>query len=94
MTPEELEAFKGHVKIEEHSQFRLLQKVVTHIDSQAAQIKALKEALIEEKASGLFNGPWDDGLPDNCGYDAAMNACRHEAEKRLRDELPEVSWDE
>ena len=47
------------------------------------EIKRLEDALVEERARGLFNGPWCSDLPDDCGYDAEMNAARIEARKQL-----------
>ena len=55
-----------------------------------AQVAALKKIAIKEKASGLFNGPWDSGLPDDCGYDAEIEACRTEARRQLAEEHPEA----
>lgn len=54
------------------------------LDTQAGQIEAMKEKLVEVKAIGLFNSPWDSGLPDGCGYDAEMAACRDEAHQQLK----------
>ena len=92
MTPEEYEAFKSHVKIEEHSQFQLLRKVVAHIDSQAVHISAMKEALIEERTLRLG----EYGYLDEVGNRPfpEEHIARPLAEKSLRTELPEVSWDE
>ena len=55
-----------------------------------SQVAALKKIAIKEKASGLFNGPWDSGLPDDCGYDAEIEACRTEARRQLAEEHPEA----
>lgn len=62
----------------------------TRITELEAQVAALKKIAIKEKASGLFNGPWDSGLPDNCGYDAEIEACRTEARRQLSEEHPEA----
>ena len=55
-----------------------------------SQVAALKKIAIKEKASGLFNGSWDSGLPDDCGYDAEIEACRTEARRQLAEEHPEA----
>ena len=57
-----------------------------------AQVATLKKIAIKETASGLFNGPWDSGLPDDCGYDAEIEACRTEARRQLAKEHPEIDW--
>jgi hypothetical protein len=62
----------------------------TRIAELEAQVAALKKIAIKEKASGLFNGPWDSGLPDDCGYDAEIEACRTEARRQLSEEHPEA----
>jgi len=62
----------------------------TRITELEAQVAALKKIAIKEKASGLFNGPWDSGLPDDCGYDAEIEACRTEARRQLSEEHPEA----
>ena len=142
MTPEELEAFRLNIAINEPSQVVLEEKALRLIDRQAtrikelddaisgpleniakmletvnvdtifsgiiqtwknenstlktriteleAQVAALKKIAIKEKASGLFNSPWDSGLPDDCGYDAEIEACRTEARRQLSEEHPEA----
>ena len=50
------------------------------------RIAELEEALIEERARGLFNGTWCSDLPDDCGFDAEMGAARTEARKQLHSE--------
>jgi cell division septum initiation protein DivIVA len=55
-------------------------------DHLADRILELESFLIEERACGLFNGPWCSDLPDDCGYDAEMNAARIEAHQQLRSE--------
>ena len=62
----------------------------TRITELEAQVAALKKIAIKEKASGLFNSPWDSGLPDDCGYDAEIEACRTEARRQLSEEHPEA----
>ena len=75
----------------------VISELMARIDVQAdriaeleAQVAALKKIAIKEKASGLFNGPWDSGLPDDCGYDAEIEACRTEARRQLSEEHPEA----
>ena len=55
-------------------------------DHMADRIAELEEALIEERARGLFNGTWCSDLPDDCGFDAEMGAARTEARKQLHSE--------
>ena len=62
----------------------------TRITELEVQVAALQKIAIKEKASGLFNGPWDSGLPDDCGYDAEIEACRTEARRQLAEEHPEA----
>lgn len=78
---------------EEHNSEAFMDKIgeqACYIVDLENQIKALKKIAIKEKASGLFNGPWDSGLPDDCGYDAETEACRTEARRQLAEEHPEA----
>ena len=50
------------------------------------RISELEEMLVKERASALFNGTWSSNLPDDCGFDAEMNAARAEARKQLHSE--------
>ncbi len=70
----------------EEGRAALIEKYSGIIDQQAKRISELESALIEERACGLFNGPWCSDLPDDCGYDAEMNAARIEARQQLRSE--------
>jgi len=97
MTPEELAAYREWVRISNFESNTWPQMGLSHIDQQAAriaeleaQVAALKKIAIKEKASGLFNGSWDSGLPDDCGYDAEIEACRTEARRQLSEEHPEA----
>ena len=97
MTPEELAAYREWVRISNFESNTWQQMGLSHIDQQAAriaeleaQVAALKKIAIKEKASGLFNGPLDSGLPDDCGYDAEIEACRTEARRQLSEEHPEA----
>ena len=58
-----------------------------------AQVTTLKKIAEEEKASGLFNGPWDSGLSYDCGFDAEIEACQIEARRQLAEEHPEIFGD-
>lgn len=49
----------------------------------AKRITELEEWLIDERSRALFNSSWDSGLPDDCGYDAEIGACRDEARRLL-----------
>lgn len=86
----ELEA---DLKQEEHNSKAFMNKIgeqVCYIVDLENQIKALKKIAIKEKASVLFNGHWDSGLPVDCGYDAETEACRTEARRQLIEEHPEA----
>lgn len=65
-------------------------KRIVELEIQVATLKKIAE---EEKASGLFNGPWDSGLPYDCGFDAEIEACRIEARRQLAEEHPEIFGD-
>ena len=54
-----------------------------HIGALEARISELEEMLVKERASVLFNGTWSSDLPDDCGFDAEMNAAGAEARKQL-----------
>lgn len=62
--------------------------MIAHIDSQAAQIEALKEKLVEERASWL--------LAVQTGKDCAVVPGKEElleARTQLKAEMPEVDWE-
>ena len=58
-----------------------------------AQVAVLKEITIKEKASGLFNNPWDSGLSYGCRFDVEIEACQIEARRQLAEEYPEIFGD-
>lgn len=74
----------GDAAVRRRKVVEMFPELIAHIDAQAGQIEAMKEKLVEVKAIGLFNSPWDSGLPDGCGYDAEMAACRDEAHQQLK----------
>ena len=98
MTPEELEKIKNMwgkargrtIQIVDRDQmdrltFELHNKIaamIAHIDSQAAQIEALKEKLLEKQCQLMPAAP-------GCYADARMEAAR----QQLMAEMPEVEWE-
>lgn len=108
MTPEELEKIKNMwgkargrtIQIVDRDQmdrltFELHNKIaamIAHIDSQAAQIEALKEKLVKERAAFLC---YKAGRVDKTGYMVfpGTNIKIPEARKQLKAEMPEVGWE-
>lgn len=65
------------------------QKVISEL---MAQVAALKEIAVSERANTLFNGPWDGGLPVGASYDATMKKAKEDARRQLAEKHPEVDW--
>jgi len=108
MTPEELEKIKNiwgkargrTIQIVDRDQmdrltFELHNKIaamIAHIDSQAAQIEALKEKLIQERGKYIAvyeEDEWDfDDLPELDAREYIRTA-----HQQLKAEMPEVEWE-
>ena len=70
----------------DHEDLRLLVDQAGLLPAALDRISELEEMLVKERASALFNGTWSSNLPDDCGFDAEMNAARAEARKQLHSE--------
>ena len=57
-----------------------------------ARIKALEEALVEERAANLFNGTWDHNLPGEPDYEEVMGRAREEARAEIFTDAIPRSW--
>lgn len=67
------------------------------IEKQAARIQelegtvvALREIAVSERASALFNGPWDGGLPVEATYEQIMEKAAKDALSQLQAKHPEA----
>ncbi len=60
------------------------------IDSQAAQIEALKEKLVEERARRICHNPREDKVGHWSRYEDIVV---QEARQQLKAEMPGVDWD-
>ena len=67
----------------DHEDLKLLVDQAGLLPAALDRISELEEMLVKERASVLFNGTWSSDLPDDCGFDAEMNAARAEARKQL-----------
>lgn len=106
MTPEELDGIKAIARLLPESQTRNhIFLLLAHIDTQAAQIEALKEKLVESEARRMypFNMPQWENLPEeDCWKDNELfgksrqigkATYRYHARQQLAQEMPEVEWD-
>ena len=92
MSPEELDGIKAIARLLPESQTRNhIFLLLAHIDSQAAQIEALKEKLIQERGKYIAvyeEDEWDfDDLPELDAREYIRTA-----HQQLKAEMPEVDW--
>ena len=84
MSPEELAAIKSS------SDWRSTTgRLLAHIDQQAAQIEALKEKLIDERATRLYETT--KALPGK--FPDSPLGWTDKAHEQLKTEMPEVEWE-
>ena len=86
MSPEELEDIRSTLEFAatngaDEEFLDTAYNLIAHIDSQAAQIEALKEKLLEKQCQLMPAAP-------GCYADARMEAAR----QQLAKEMPEVDW--
>lgn len=93
MTPEEYDAAREYlsenwadeIKMAEH-----FENALQHIDAQAAQIKQLKEKLVEERARRICHRS-NDSVGHWPRYEDML---MDEARQQLKAEMPGVAWDD
>ena len=91
MSPEDLQTCRNLLEMlqdENGEAADYWRMMLAHIDTQAAQIEALKEKLVEERASWL--------LAVQTGKDCAVVPGKEElleARTQLKAEMPEVEWE-
>ena len=92
MSPEELSDFKLNLDLWNYPDDSLVRKAAAHIVSQAAQIEALKEKLIQERGKYIAvyeEDEWDfDDLPELDAREYIRTA-----HQQLKAEMPEVEWE-
>ena len=97
MKPEELVATREDANVDYAPEITyddwqaMARALLTHIDSQAAQIKQLKEKLLEERAKILMAG--EDEVAEAWEYLKDNPRFANEARQQLKAEIPEVEWD-
>ncbi len=97
MTPEGLEQAKKAVTLAPRDDIdwfyqATIERLCAHIDTQAAQIEALKEKLVRERAENLSWQNWSaggNGFRVYPGWEKMMP----EARTQLKAEMPEVDWE-
>lgn len=92
MSPEDLDGIKAIARLLPESQTRNhIFLLLAHIDTQAAQIEALKEKLIQERGKYIAvyeEDEWDfDDLPELDAREYIRTA-----HQQLKAEMPEVDW--
>ena len=96
MSPEELEATREGANVDYAPDIAyedwqaMARALLAHIDSQAAQISALKEKLVEERARRICHHPREDEVGHWPRYEDVVVK---EARKQLAQEMPEVEWE-
>ena len=97
MTPEELVATREDANVDYAPEITyddwqaMARALLTHIDSQAAQIEALKEKLVEEVAWSHFNEE-RLGARQDVSFSDVAEEYRRKARQQLAEEMPEVDW--
>lgn len=92
MSPEDLDGIKAIARLLPESQTRNhIFLLLAHIDTQAAQIEALKEKLIQERGKYIAvyeEDEWDfDDLPELDAREYIRTA-----HQQIKAEMPEVDW--